>query len=139
MRCWIGILLCLLGLMILKSSVLGQDSTNAPALKPDAPVATASKTNQVKARLLIDHARADMENGRLPEAEQKLRAAFVLHPDNRAINYYLTLLRERRESRHNDAVKPIYPVIKKNDGTLEYGVPANQRYLREVADDLKAR
>lgn len=139
MRNSIGRLVWLAGWMMLSSSVLAQNSTNSTTLKLDASAEAATKTNKVKARLLLDHARLDMENGRLAEAEQKLRAALVLHPENRAINYYLTLLRERRDSRERDIVRPIYPVIKRQDGSLQYGAPARPRYLREAADDLKGR
>lgn len=135
----IGRLVWLAGWMMLNSCVLAQNSTNSPTVKLDASADLGAKTNHVKARLLLDHARADMANGRLAEAEQKLRAALVLHPENRAINYYLTLIRERRDSRERDMVRPIYPVIKRQNGSLEYGAPVQPRSLREAADDLKGK
>ena len=125
--------------VLLGAEVLWQESTKKTVLVPAASVETTSQTNRVKAQILISHARADMENGRVEDAEKKFRAAIVLDPDNRAIEYYLTLLRERGARRQNDSVKPVYPVIKNYDGTLQYGVPTRQRYLREVADDLKGR
>ena len=142
------ILFCVLaGMFLLEGSVLAQESTNAVTAKSagqtaetlDAEKEAKQKEARLKAQVLIDQARVDLENGRLEEAEKKLRGALALAPTQRAASYYLTLIEERRAARQNASVQPIYPVIRKYDGTLQYGVPVHKRSMREVADDLNGK
>ena len=141
------VLFCMLGMFLLEPSLNAQESTNAVVSKATQAAETLenkeAKAKQqevrLKARVLIAFARVDLENGRFEEAEKKLRGALGIDPTQRAASYYLTLIKERRASRQNASVEPIYPVIRKYDGTLQYGIPAHKRLMREVADDLKGK
>jgi len=141
------ILFCVLATMfLLEGSAFTQESTNAATSKPAGPVAEVfdtkgkeAKEARLKARVLIDQARVDLENGRFEEAEKKLRGALALGPSQRASSYYLTLIEERRAARQNASVHPIYPVIRNYEGTLQYGMPVHKRAMREVADDVKGK
>ena len=101
--------------------VLAQEKTNAAAARPRQGEVESlddkqneEKEARLKARMLIDAARVDMENGRLENAENKLHGALELDPNQRAANYYLTLIRERRGARQNASLQPVYPVIRKS-------------------------
>jgi hypothetical protein len=125
---------CAFSMLLLDANATAQESTHRPATKPSLPV-----DGKVKARVLIDHARVDLEAGRLENAEKKLRGALEMDSENRAANYYLTLIRERRQIPQRAVLEAKFPVIKRYDGTLQYGVPAHERPIRESAHDLKAK
>ena len=126
-------------LLVAVRPAAAHDGTNQamPVISTNEVNGTQAPEARAKAIVLINHARLDFANGRLDDAEKKLRGALVLDPNALAANYYLTLIRERRQVFQNASVRPIYPVIRKLDGSLEYGIPADKRPLREVADDLK--
>jgi hypothetical protein len=132
--CWVVV-------FVVEASVLAQVITNGVPLSIVAPDESASETKlkegRIKAIFLINSAQVDLEKGRVDEAEKKLRGALEYDPGNRAARYYLTLIRERRAVHQTAKLEPVYPIIRKQDGSLRYGVPVHQRVMREMADDLK--
>jgi hypothetical protein len=123
-------------------NILAQESTNQPSLNIEARSETEAKANKVKAKVLIDQARGDFGNARIDAATEKFDAAQKLDPQNREISYYLTLIRARRAGIQNAVggeSKIVLPVIRRSDGQIKYGIPAEKKRLRELADDLSGR
>jgi len=142
-------LVCVCAAISLLASAAAQESTNSVTPQTNLPNKNleAKQTDaRLKVRVLTDAARADMENGRIEEAERKLRSALELDSSHRPASYYLTLIQERKAARRkanvqqiDASVQPIYPMIKKYDGTLQYGVPVHRVPLRDIAKDLNGR
>jgi len=89
-----------------------------PAPKPEPPAAaepasappvtlsgptTVSEEDRFKSRMLVQDGKLLYEMGKLDEADAKLKEASRLDPRNKAVDYYLDLI---REARSNEAATP---------------------------------
>jgi hypothetical protein len=120
-------------------TTFAQSNTNAPAKGEISSEKTLNLPGKVTT--LINEAKLDLNAGRVEEAEGKLKEAISIDPRRRDAQYYLTLINERNSARSKAVLEPKFPVIKKIDGTLHFGVPVDvhNRPLREVADDVGAK